>query len=155
MFQDAVVVDRYLQFGWTSSPSAWDVCASAVEHAHTRTTIRDAVITPEGRASTGHVRVVPPRENEAPGKLPTSCVYLQDVGGGVLDPLWVSTSVDDGSFVEMERTFCGVCERPSCSRPIVMVCSVLATMEKLLYLQQRRSRRETRVGRCLGGLLTS
>ena len=96
------MVDRYLQFGWTSSPSVWDVCASAVENAHTRTTIRDAVITPEGRASTGHVRVVPPRENGAPGKLPTSCVYPQDVGGGFLDPLWVSTFVDDASFVEME-----------------------------------------------------
>ena len=102
MFDDVVVVDRYLQFGWTSSPSVWDVCASAVEHAHTRTTTRDAVITPEGRASTSHVRAVPPREIEAPGKLPTSCAYSQDVGEGFLDPLWISTFVDDASFVEME-----------------------------------------------------
>ena len=103
VFEDLVVVDRYLQFGWTSSPSAWGVCASAVEHAHKSTTVRDAVITPEGRAVTSHVQVISPRENEVPGKPPLNCAYPQDSGGGFLDPLWVSTFVDDALFVEMEH----------------------------------------------------
>ena len=30
VFDEFVVVDRCLQFGWTSSPSLWDVCASAL-----------------------------------------------------------------------------------------------------------------------------
>lgn len=103
VFGDIVIVDRYLQFGWTSSPSVWGVCASAVEHAHRRTTVGNAVITPEGRAATSHVRVVPPRENEVPGEMPSNCAYPQDSGGGFLDPLWVSTFVDDALFVEMEH----------------------------------------------------
>ena len=103
VFEDLVVVDRCLQFGWTSSPSAWGVCASAVEHAHKRTTVRDAVVTPEGRAATSHVKIVPPRQNEVRGSLPSNCAFPQDSGGGSLDPLWVATFVDDTLFVEMEH----------------------------------------------------
>lgn len=44
VFEDVVVIDRCLQFGWTSSPSLWGVCASAVEHAHNQTTFKNAVV---------------------------------------------------------------------------------------------------------------
>lgn len=102
VFEDVVVVDRCLQFGWTSSPAVWGVCASAIEHAHRRTTVQDAVTTPDGRTATSHVQEVPPREHEARGKLPSNYVFPQDVGGGFLDPLWVATFVDDTLFVELE-----------------------------------------------------
>ena len=82
----------------------WGVCASAVEHAHRRTTIRDAVITPEGRVATSHVQEVPPRQHELQGTLPSNCAFPPDVGGGDLDPWWVSTFVDDALLVEMENT---------------------------------------------------
>ena len=48
VFEDVVVVDRCLQFGWTSAPAAWGLCAGAVEHAHNHTTFRNAVVMPEG-----------------------------------------------------------------------------------------------------------
>lgn len=104
VFGDIVVVDRCLQFGWTSSPSLWGVCATAVEHAHNRTTFQNAVITPalEGRAATSHVRVVPPRENEVRAMLPPNCAFPPGSGGGLRDPFWVSTYVDDALFAEIE-----------------------------------------------------
>ena len=63
---DFVIIDRRLQFWWTSSPSLWGVCGTAVEHAH-NTTFTNAVVTPEGREATSHVQVVPTRENEVRG----------------------------------------------------------------------------------------
>ena len=75
VFGDFVIIDRCLQFGWTSSPSLWGVCAAAVEHAHNNTTFTNAVVTPEGREATSHVQVVPPRENRVRGKLPPDCVF--------------------------------------------------------------------------------
>ena len=40
VFDEFVIVDRCLQFGWTSSPALWGVCATAVDHAHNHTTFR-------------------------------------------------------------------------------------------------------------------
>ena len=45
----------------------------------------------------------PPPRNEVRGSLPSNCAYPPDSGGGFLDPLWVSTFVDDALFVEMEH----------------------------------------------------
>ena len=63
VFENFVIIDRCLQFGWTSSPSLWGVCAVAVEHAHSNTTFTNAVVTPEDREATSRIQVVPPREN--------------------------------------------------------------------------------------------
>ena len=81
VFGDFVIIDRGLQFGWTSSRSLWGVCATAAEHAHNNTTFTNAVVTPEGREATSHVQVVPPRENEVRGRLPPDCVFLPDLEG--------------------------------------------------------------------------
>ena len=102
VFGDVVVIDRCLQFGWTSSPSLWGVCAAAVEHAHNHTTFQNAVITPEGRAATSHVQIVPPREGESRAKLPPDCVFPPGSGGGLRDPFRVDTYVDDALFAEVE-----------------------------------------------------
>ena len=107
VFEDVVVIDRYLQFGWTSSPSVWGVCAAAVEHAHNRTSFQNAVVTPEGCAATSHVQIIPPRSHEVRAQLPPDCVYPPDRGGGIRDPFWVSTYVDDALFVEVESVFEG------------------------------------------------
>lgn len=56
VFRDVVVVDQCLQFGWTSAPVGWGVCASAVKHAHNRTTFRNAVVTPERLSEMGWSR---------------------------------------------------------------------------------------------------
>lgn len=102
VFEDVVVVDRCLQFGWTSSPSVWGVCAAAVEHAHNRTTFRNAEISPEAREITSHVEIVPPRDGEARAALPPECEYPPGSGGGLGDPFVVNTFVDDALLAEVE-----------------------------------------------------
>ncbi|CAB1102718.1 unnamed protein product [Ectocarpus sp. CCAP 1310/34] len=102
VFEDLVIVDRCLQFGWTSSPALWGVCASAVEHAHNNTTVTSAVITSEGRDATSHVCVEPRRENEVRGRLPPEYVFPRDSGGMIRNNFWVRTYVDDALFVELE-----------------------------------------------------
>ena len=102
VFGDFVIIDRCLQFGWTSSPSLWGVCAAAVEHAHNNTTFTNAVVTPEGRKATSHVQVVPPRENKVRGKLPPDYVFPPGFGGTLRHKFWVRTYVDDALFVELE-----------------------------------------------------
>lgn len=107
VFDDVVVVDRCLRFGWTSSPALWGVCAAAVEHAHNRTTFRNAVITPEARAATSHVTIVPRREGEVPAELPPDCALPSGSGGGKQDTFHVDTYVDDALFAEVEVTILG------------------------------------------------
>ena len=102
VFGDFVIIDRCLQFGWTSSPSLWGVCVAVVEHAHNNTTFTNAVVTPEGREATSHVQVVPPRENEVRGRLPPDCVFPPGFGGMLRHKFWVQTYVDDALFVELE-----------------------------------------------------
>ena len=102
VFGDFVIIDRCLQFGWTSSHSLWGVCAAAVEHAHNNTTFTNAVVTPEGREATSHVQIVPPRENEARGRLPPDCVSPPGIAGMLRHKCWVRTYVDDALFVELE-----------------------------------------------------
>ena len=101
VFGDFVIIYRCLQFGWTSSPSLLGVCTAAVEHAH-NTTFTNAVVTPEGREATSHVQIVPPRENEARGRLPPDCVSPPGIGGMLRHKCWVRTYVDDALFVELE-----------------------------------------------------
>lgn len=107
VFGDVVVVDRCLQFGWTSSPSLWGVCAAAVEHSHNNTTLANAVVTAEGRDATSHVRVEQARVGERHAHLPPDCIFPQDEGGGIHDEFWVRTYVDDALFVELESVFRG------------------------------------------------
>lgn len=102
MWGDVVIVDRCLQFGWTSSPALWGVCADAVEHAHNTTTMDNAVITPEGRAATQHVRLEPPRPGEEQARLPPGCKFPPGQGGGIRDEFFARTFVDDALFVEAE-----------------------------------------------------
>ena len=102
LFRNVVIIDRCLQFGWTSSPSFWGVCAAAMQHAHTRTNIRNALITAEGRQATSHVRVEPPREGEVQAELPPDDVYPPGVGGRMSDMFWAETFVDDAIVVEVE-----------------------------------------------------
>ena len=102
VFVDFAIINRCLQFGWTSSPSLWGVCAAAVEHAHNYTTFTNAVVTPECREATSHVQVVPPRENEVRGRLPPDCVFPSEFGGMLRHKLWVQVYADDALFVELE-----------------------------------------------------
>ena len=102
MFENSVIIDRCLQFGWTSSPSLWGVCAAAVEHAHNNTSFSSAEITREGREATSHVHVVPAREHEVRAKLPPECVFPPGSGGRLRDKFWVRTYVDDALYVELE-----------------------------------------------------
>lgn len=97
-----VIIDQCLQFGWTSSPALWGVGAAAVEKAHNNTTIDSAVITPEGRAATSHVRVEPPKLGERQVRLPPDCQFPRDEGVGMHDPFCNRTFVDDALFVEPE-----------------------------------------------------
>ena len=46
-----VVVDLRLQFGWRNSPGYWGFLASALKHAHTRSTFQGAVVSPQGAAA--------------------------------------------------------------------------------------------------------
>ena len=78
------------------------MCAAAVKHAHYHTTFTNAVVTPEGREATSHVRVVPPRENEVRGKLPPGYVFPPGYGGMLCHKVWARTYVDDALFVELE-----------------------------------------------------
>ena len=78
------------------------MCAAAVEHAHNNTTFTNAVVTPEGREATSHVQIVPPRENEARGRLPPDCVFPPGIGGMLRHKCWVRTYVEDALFVELE-----------------------------------------------------
>lgn len=64
LYGDIDVVDRYVQFGWNSSPALLGGCTAAVEHAHKRTTFQKAVITPEGRVTPSHARVATPARDE-------------------------------------------------------------------------------------------
>ena len=107
VFGDSVIIDRCLQFGWTSSPGMWGVCAGAVEHSHTHTTFDTAQVTPEGRAVTAHVRVAAPRPSERRAKLPPECTFPRGVGGRIRDNFWVRTYVDDALFCELESFFRG------------------------------------------------
>ena len=56
-----VFVDLRLQFGWRNSPGYWGLLASALEHAHTRSTFQGAVVSPQGAAAVVHVGIAPPR----------------------------------------------------------------------------------------------
>lgn len=108
VFGGVAIVDRLLlQFGWTSSPSFWGVCAAAVEHSHNRTTFRNAVVTAEGRAATSHAERVPPREEEVRATLPSIYAFPTGFGGGLQDPFFVSTFVDDALFAEVEMRCLG------------------------------------------------
>ena len=44
--------------------------ASAAEHAHCNTTVESALILPEGKAMTSHVKIVEPWESEKPIQIP-------------------------------------------------------------------------------------
>jgi len=102
VFDEWVVVDRCLQFGWTSSPAFWGVCTAAVEHSHNHTTFQNAVVNPEGLAAASHVRVVPPHASEVRAAMPSNGVFPPGSGGGIRDPFLVSTYVDDALLAEVE-----------------------------------------------------
>ena len=107
VFEDFVIVDQCLQFGWTSSPALWGVCAGAIEHAHNNTTFSDAEVTAEGIEATRHVRVEPAREADVHAKLPPSCLIPPGQGGGFRGKYYVRTFVDDALFVELESLMRG------------------------------------------------
>ena len=104
VWSDVVIIDRCLQFGWTSSPAWWGLGAAAIEYAHNHTTIDNAVVTPEGRAATSHVRVEPPRAGEIQARLPPGCQFPRGSGGRLRDEFFGRTYVDDALFVEPETS---------------------------------------------------
>ena len=106
VFEDIVIVDRCLQFGWTSSPALWGVCAAAVEHAHNQTTFSSAEVTAEGKEATSHANIEPPRAADIPATLPPNCLFPPGQGGGYYDPLYVRTFVDDALFAELRGGRC-------------------------------------------------
>lgn len=86
VWDDVVIIDQCLQFGWTNSPALWSVGAAAVEKAHNATTIDSAVITSAGRAATSHVRVEPPRPGASQARVPPGCHFPPGQGGGFFYP---------------------------------------------------------------------
>lgn len=126
VFGDSALIDRCLHFGWTSSPAIWGVCGAAAEHSHNMTTFDNAIVTPDGRAATVHVRVEPPRSGERRANLPADCVFPWGVGGTIRDNYWARMYVDHALSANWKVLFgsAGVSKRPSRTRPTVSVCSV-------------------------------
>ena len=75
-----VFVDLRLQFGWRNSPGYWGLLASALEHAHTRSTFQGAVVSPQGAAAVAHVGIAPSRGVPVVS-LPRDCRPVPGVGG--------------------------------------------------------------------------
>lgn len=141
VFEDMVGVDRALQFGWTSSPSLWGVFAAAIEHAHNHTTFQNAVITPEGRAATSHVKIEPPREGEVRAKLPPDCRFRQKKAAvSVIRTAWKHTWTILCSLKQsgVFWTGDGVSVRLDHSCRIVFVCLATATTGSPLSFCGRR-----------------
>ena len=56
-FEDWIVVDRRLMFGWKNSPGFFCLFSDALRHSHTRTAWPHTSVSPCGAESTKHVRV--------------------------------------------------------------------------------------------------
>ena len=157
VFGDFVIKNRCLQFGSTSSPSMWGMCAGKVEHVHNNTTFTNTVVTPEDREATSHVQVVPPRENEVRGRLPPDCVFSPGFGGMLRHKFWVRTYVDDAFFVEVKSFLKGRrCLRATRSKASdsFRFCSVAATQKSPPCFLGRKPRRGIRPWKCWDGRLT-
>ena len=80
VFRELVVADRTLQFGW--SPGFFCLFSAALEHAHRHTSYDDAVVMEQGRTTTEHVLVTPPRAIDRTAPLPPGCRVPRVRGGG-------------------------------------------------------------------------
>ena len=94
-------MDLRLQFGWRNSPGYWGLLASALEHAHTRSTFQGAVVSPQGAAAVAHVGIAPPRGVPVVS-LPRDCRPVPGVGGNAGSYFFVRYYVDDGILVELQ-----------------------------------------------------
>lgn len=71
-----------------------------MEHAHSNTSCRDAVVFEQGRAAVAHVRVNAETEREVM-PIPPDCERVPGSGGGAGDRYFVRFHVDDGILVEV------------------------------------------------------
>ena len=95
-----VVVDLRLQFGCRISPGFWGLMAAALEHAHTHSTFRDAVVPPQEAAAVEHVQLAPSRG--VPIKwLPCDCRSVAGRGGNTRSYVFMRHYVDDVILVEV------------------------------------------------------
>ena len=96
-----VVVDLRLQLGWRNSPGFWALMAAALEHAHTHSTFRDAVVPPQEAAAVEHVQLAPSRG--VPIKwLPCDCRSVAGRGGNTRSYVFMRYYVDDVILVEVQ-----------------------------------------------------
>lgn len=100
VFRDWVVVDRRLQFGWRNSPGFFCLFSSALQHSHSETSPRDAVVTKQGRDATQHVEVRSPMAPECPASFPSGVRTPSGSGGGERDNFFGLFYMDDAVLVE-------------------------------------------------------
>ena len=86
-----------LTFGWAALLRYWGLIASAVEHAHCNTTLGSALISPEGKAMTSHVKIVDPWETGKPTQIPSRVKVTALQKEGPNEPFF--TSVYVGEFI--------------------------------------------------------
>ena len=79
----------------------WGLLASALEHAHTRSTFQGAVVSPQGAAAVVHVGIAPPRGVPVVS-LPRDCRPVPGVGGNAGSYFFVRYYVDDGILVQLQ-----------------------------------------------------
>lgn len=92
VIDDILVADSRLAFGWAEG---FRELASAAEHTHYHTTIRNAAILPEGRGMMAHVKKAEPWEEGKSTVVPEEAQVRPASGGGLLDPFFASVYVDD------------------------------------------------------------
>ena len=75
---------------------------AALEHSHRHTSYYDSALMVQGRATTQHVAVTPPRAVDPPPALPPNCRVPLEHGGGRSTEYFVRYYVDGGILVEAQ-----------------------------------------------------
>ena len=120
VFRDWVVVDRRLQFGWPNSPGFFCLFSSALQHSHSKTSPRDAVVTKQGRNATQHLEVRSPVAPEYPASFPPGVQTPSGSGGGEGDDFFGLFYMDDAVLV-------GAIPESSCSSRCLQASASMAS----------------------------
>ena len=75
-----VVVELRLEFRWRNRLRYWGLVSSAFEHAHTRSTFQNAVVSPHGAAAVENV-CIPPSRSSPFVSLPHGYQPVPGIGG--------------------------------------------------------------------------
>ena len=104
-FEDWVVIDRRLTFGWANSPGFFCMFSNALRHSHTHTAWPTTNPTPCGKESTKHVAVPPARPSGAPPPTPLPQAFRPPPGSGgdTGDEFFSEYYIDDALLAEVQH----------------------------------------------------